>query len=104
MRVHVPGGFIRRTSAVDFSDLTTATQTGPARWEDDGHTLVIPFRPEPTTAEQRLIRRRLMTHDTEHEKWVASVAAELAGPPDATTTGRLVRLLATDAIRGIDEP
>ncbi len=99
MRVEGASSGLLRPDA-DFSDLTASVRTGSATWDDDA--LCIPFDPEPSPAEQVLIRRRLMTRDNAHEAWVAAVvAARDADPPDFEA----LTLLHTEAaLRGIDAP
>lgn len=103
MRLTIPPGGALRAGVVDVSDLTDSTRTGAPRWLDET-TLELPFDPEPTDAEQTLIRRRLLTRDAAHE---ARVAALLASAADLSTPASLasaVRLLLTEALEGIEDP
>lgn len=112
---------LRDPGSTDFSDLTECVRDGEPWWAD-GTTLVLPFDPEPSEVEQVRIRRRLMTRDADHEAWVGECVAALerfessadeaaAAPlPGAAYAAALqdaaaaIRLLAVNALTGIDEP
>lgn len=102
MRLYFPTGIVR-TERPDFSDLTTSTQVA-ARWEEAGTVLVMEFDPEPSPAEQVLIRRRLMTRDAAHEAWVGALRAEVDAMVADTPSARAIRLMALESLRGIDQP
>lgn len=76
MIVTVPPNGSLRPGVADFSDLTTATQTGPAAWVDG--VVEIPFDHEPSEVEQSAIRLRLLTRDAAHEAQVKAMQAALA--------------------------
>lgn len=101
VRVEVPPVGALRSGEVDFTDLTGATQTGPPVWVGET-TLEIPFNPEPTAAEQKLIRRRLLTRDSAHEARVTAFVAAAAnlGTPEGVADA--IRLLLTEALDGIE--
>lgn len=65
MRLHLPGGLLRRPDA-DLSDITTSKIAGRPYWEPND-VLVVPFDREPTAAEAVKIRRRLVTVDAADE-------------------------------------
>ena len=103
MRIVLSSAPLLRPDA-DVSDLTASELVGSPHWVD-GTTLVLPFDPEPSAAEQRLIRRRLMTEDAAHEAWVSDVVdavSDLDALPSLTPAERLLRLLAAGAVRGIE--
>lgn len=62
---------------IDFSDITSATRTGPAAWLPDGR-LEIPLSEEPDTEEQRRIVVRLTTATQVEENLILEVQAGVA--------------------------
>ena len=98
-----PGRPLRDPATTDLSDLTASERTGDAAWLDET-TLHLPFTPEPSQAEQALIRRRLMTRDAEQEAWVGAVVNTLAAIPTSEPCRALLALLVDDALNGIDAP
>ena len=85
MNVTIPAGMAIRSGAadLDFTDLAPGSErSSPTEWIDDGRTLSIPFDPEPTTGQQQLIRRRVLTRDAAEERLVASLAEEYPGATD----------------------
>jgi hypothetical protein len=63
----------------DWSDLTDSVQTGPAYWSTEHvDALVVPFDTEPTPAEAKAVRRRLMTADAAEEARVYDLIAAVA--------------------------
>lgn len=104
MRVALgPGVSLLRPDA-DVSDLTASVRQG-AHW-DEGD-LIVDFDVEPSPAEQRLIRRRLLTRDAAHEAWVGRVVDADAMVRTSltlnTATKTLLRLLAQGALLGIED-
>ena len=99
VRVNVPPDAALRDARTDVSDLTASVLDGDPYWEAPT-TLVLPFDPEPSVAEQALIRRRLMTRDADEEAWVTALVAARA----ADDVPAMTRLLADRALVGIDAP
>lgn len=88
MRLYLPHGLLKRADA-DLSDLTASTREGDAYWDDDEpDVLVLPLFPEPTTAEQAAIRRRLVSVDAADEAHLYDLLAA-ADDPTAPTWARL---------------
>lgn len=96
-----PGGQLRAgAAAVDISDLTDSVRTAPAGWLDG--SLEIPLHPEPSAAEQVLIRRRLLTRDAAEEMRVGLLQAALAGiEGDTSPLADAVRELLTDRLEKV---
>lgn len=97
-----PGQMQRDPATTAFDDLTASAPTAAPSWQDHS-TLVLPFDVEPTAAEQLLIRRRLMTRDTEHEARVTAIRAAADALPESDTSG-LLHLLVEELLDGIDTP
>lgn len=58
----------RGADTIDLTGLTAAQRTGEAYWHpDELDTLVMPLDREPTPAEAKAIRRRLVTEDAADE-------------------------------------
>lgn len=95
MIVDLAGAPLQRLADVDFSDLTASTLTGEPRWLNPA-CVELPFEPEPTTAEARLIRRRMVTTDEQQEALVTNLVGlrdELAASTSTTATMRAVKAL-----------
>lgn len=90
MIVDVPAGVTPRAD-IDLSDLTASVRAGDARWVGES-TLEIPFDSEPTPAEQRRIRRRLLTSDAAQEQMVAELLSAGNAMPDGPVA-KVLRLL-----------
>jgi hypothetical protein len=76
----------RPVDDTDFSDLTTATRTGPAVWTEDG-ALDIPFDRDLTDTEVAAISNRLLTADATKDRirWVLVQYRENPAPTPAET-------------------
>jgi hypothetical protein len=80
------GTVARPVDDVDFSDLTTATRTGPAVWLEDGG-LEIPFDQDLTDTEVAAVVNRLLTADAAKEaiRWVLVQYRDNPAPTPAET-------------------
>jgi hypothetical protein len=78
------GTVARPVDDVDFSDLTTATRTGPAVWLEDGG-LEIPFDRDLTDAEVAAVVNRLLTPDAAKEEIRRVLTGYLANPAPTPT-------------------
>ncbi len=80
MKLYLPAGQLRRPE-VDLSDLTASQRCGDLYWDPESvDVLVIPMDPEPSEAEQVLIRRRLVTVDAADEAHLDELLATVADP------------------------
>ena len=71
----------RDVDAADLSDITDAARSGSAYWSDEEpDALVIPLDREPTEAQARKIRRRLVTADADDEAHLGELVAAHADP------------------------
>ncbi|NUR79082.1 MAG: hypothetical protein HOQ21_01355 [Dermatophilaceae bacterium] len=87
---------------LDFADLAPGCKrSGPATWLDDG-TLVLPFAPEPTSPQQALIRRRVLTKDAREERIVAGLVAVYAKLDQTVPVQQTARLLIEDRVGRIE--
>jgi hypothetical protein len=96
-------GLAREPRNLDFSDLTASEVTGPYQWINEGQ-LDIPFDPDPSDDEQVLIRRRLVTKDSDAEyrlNCLAELAATLDGNDDPAA--RATRLLILERLSELRE-
>lgn len=102
MRVTVTDNEVKRAAdGCDFADLTASVLTGPASWEVEGDrpVLVLPFDPEPTTAERVAILRRLLSADAAGEAELAEWQASLEGlAGDTSPMGAAMRAYLTERL------
>lgn len=76
----------------DWSDLTSAVQVGPAFWHQEVvDALVVPLLPEPSEAEAKAIRRRLVTADAAEEARVKALEADVASTSTPESVRGLIR-------------
>lgn len=81
VRLYLPGGLLKRADA-DLSDLTTSQRTGDPYWAaDEVDVLVVPLSGSPTAAQQKKIRRRLVTIDAADEARLYRLLAMTASSP-----------------------
>lgn len=97
MIVTPPPEGLARPADTDVSDLTSAKRNGPAKWIDET-TIEIPFKTEPTEAEQELIVRRLLTRDEAEETQTETMQTILAKVTGTDAVSQAVRLLLQDRL------
>lgn len=100
MRITVPVTGLVRPATVDLSDLTASTRLGEAYWA--GSDLEIPFDPEPSPAEQKAIRLRLLTRDAAHEDRVVAMATAADNLTTLADVAAAVRLLLANALGEVE--
>ena len=104
MNVTIPAGVQIRpdADALDFTDIAPGcVRSGPASWNEDG-SLSIPFAPEPTAAQQVLIRRRLLTKDARDERIVAGLATVYGKLDPNVAVQQTLRLMIEDRVGRIE--
>lgn len=74
-------GLSRPVDDLDFSDITSARRTGPARWSGENE-LEIPFDRPLTAAEETAVRRRVVATDDTEEQLYALLDAAISGNAD----------------------
>lgn len=71
----------RTADDIDLADLTDSIRVGVAYWSrGEVDALVMPLDPEPTEAEARMIRRRLVTADAADERHLGELLSAHADP------------------------